>query len=155
MKQTAVIKSTADGKTVVRVKRESACDGCHSREFCIGCSKTIETAAINDVGARIGDTVVIEASSPDILLYSMLDFIVPVVLGIAGYIAAEHIGGVTVAAIVSIALFLISFVVMLKLTNLLAGRKTEIHITEITEMASIDAKLNKPGGAFPESGDNK
>lgn len=91
------VLSIDNNVAIVEVERKSACDGCHKNETGEGCSicsltggnRKFSAKALNKIGAKVGDTVEIASASSRVLFYSMLVFILPVIIGIAFYFIAE------------------------------------------------------------------
>ena len=82
-----------DMAEVVRI-RESACSGdCHK---CAGCGATQQTMLItarNAIGAKPGDTVVVESETGAVLKGAMLLYLLPLLTFLTAYIAGEHLWG--------------------------------------------------------------
>ena len=133
MKTTGTVKGT-DGKYAqVSVIRTSACDGCHSKDFCLSCSKKEMTVSVsNDIGAVPGDTVELYSPTGRVLGYAALVFVLPVVLAILGYIGAYYIFGEGSAVFGSLAAFAVTFAVIGAVFNTeWAKKKTRMHISKI------------------------
>lgn len=95
MTQTAQVKQIfAGGIAEVAVTRQGACS--HDCSECGGCATavmaTITARAQNRVGAKPGDMVVVETSSHRLLGTAALVYLMPMVLLIAGYLAAAALG---------------------------------------------------------------
>lgn len=78
-----------DSHAVISVPRKSACG--HDCEECAGCGVTgaaVQAKAINPIGARPGQKVVVESSTQKMLRIVALVYLIPVVLFLAGYLAA-------------------------------------------------------------------
>ena len=72
-------------KTWVQVERSSACNGCKEKNKCSVHSGThSEVAAINEVGASVGDIVEIAMQSNIFLKTSFLVYIIPVIMLLVG-----------------------------------------------------------------------
>ena len=93
MEQTVLVKRVLeDGSAEVLRVRESACSGdCHKCSGCGSSQQTMVIRAENPIGARVGDWVVIEAKSGEVLKAAVMLYIVPLVLFIAGYLLGEHL----------------------------------------------------------------
>ena len=75
----------AEAKTWVQVERSSACNGCKDKNKCsVHSGAQSEVAAINKVGAFVGDTVEIAMQSSVFLKTSFLVYIIPVVMLLVG-----------------------------------------------------------------------
>ena len=89
MEQQAIVTAVRDGKATVRVLRESACAGCHKMGKggvpCRECrlfdsDPGLETEAVNEVGAAVGDRVTISSPTGRILFFAAMTFFVPALL---------------------------------------------------------------------------
>lgn len=94
MKATGTVIEVKDGYAVVKSERHSACDGCHSKDFCLSCSKKdITVTALDPIGVRPGDEVEIETPSRTVLSYAAAVFVLPIFAAIAAYLLGEGIAG--------------------------------------------------------------
>ena len=85
MKQQAVVTAIINDTTAtVTVLRKSACSACSARHAC-GSAKKTESTVNNKIGAKVGDTVEIEVPSENVLGYSALVFLAPVLLALILY----------------------------------------------------------------------
>lgn len=93
MEEEGVVVKLEDGKAIIHSERGSSCSKCSSKSACeaLGGSggKTMETRAINEVGATVGDTVKFAIDSVVFLKSSFLIYIVPLVVMIIGGILGE------------------------------------------------------------------
>jgi sigma-E factor negative regulatory protein RseC len=81
-----VRKVHADGTATVMHVRESACSGdCHKCSGCGAATEAILLEARNDLGAKTGDLVKIEAASGPVLKAAMVMYLVPMILFFVGY----------------------------------------------------------------------
>ncbi len=105
MKQKAVVLNTDGEYAQVSVLREEACAHCAGRVVC-GTAKRLTVQVKNPIGARQGDTVVIERSNQSVLGYSALVFLAPVALAVTLYLLFSLINGIAggVAAAIGFAL---------------------------------------------------
>lgn len=135
MKVTAKVTSLLDGGyAVVETARRSACAGCHSSGKCDHCElflgdDRIECKAINSVGALPGDEVVISTRSRNIILNSFLVFVLPLFVGLLGYILAYALGQSDKTAALFFLLFLvIGYVSVYLFTKLFCGKTNTVYI---------------------------
>ena len=99
-----VIETPEEGIAVIKVERQSACEGCHRATEEGGCSvctllggkNAAHARARNTVGAAVGDRVELESRTGRILSYAALVFLLPVIALIAGYLLGG-LGGDTTA----------------------------------------------------------
>lgn len=83
-----IVVSVSNGEAVVRISKSSACG--HDCASCGACSNpSYEMAVLNPVGAKAGDTVVIESQSSKILGLSFLLYMLPVFLMIVATFVCE------------------------------------------------------------------
>lgn len=91
MTQVAAVKRLVGGNQAeVLVQRRSACG--HSCETCGGCgpesAAQVTVVAVNEVGARPGDTVRVESESRRVLGMAAALYLIPFLLLFAGYLLA-------------------------------------------------------------------
>ena len=88
MVQTAkVTRLLENGRAEVAVKRQSACG--HDCEECAGCGVSgvsVYVKALNTVGARPGQKVVVESDTKKMLKIVSFVYLIPVILFLAGYL---------------------------------------------------------------------
>ena len=88
MTQIATVEKILDSQhAIISVPRKSACG--HDCEECAGCGisgTAIRARAINTVGARVGQKVVVESSTEKMLGIVALVYVTPIVLFFVGYI---------------------------------------------------------------------
>ena len=112
MKQKAIVKEAFEnGTATVTVLRASACSACSARHAC-GSARKAESTVNNKIGAKVGDTVEIEAPSQSVIGYSALVFLAPVLLAIALYLPLSVLGeayGIIGAAVGFVIPFVIAF----------------------------------------------
>lgn len=93
MTQDAIVRQVfSDGMAEVVVTRSTACgSNCGNCESCIFQSELC-TRAKNLIGAKPGQRVVIESKSSKIYKATLLVYILPIVLVVAGYLIAAALG---------------------------------------------------------------
>ncbi len=108
-----VTKLMPNNTAEVMVTRLTACGGnCGSCEGCV-CGNEVRAIANNPLGAKPGQKVLIESQSSKVFGAVALVYIMPIVLFLAGYLAAAAIGaseGVCIA--VSFGALLLSAVIL-------------------------------------------
>lgn len=142
MKQIAIVESVDivdsidRNKTIIKVKRDSACAGCKSESFCASCMKTVTSEAINEIGAKVGDTVIVESESKTILKYAVVTFILPIVFALIAYFITGYIFSDEVISNISMAA---GFVIPLVILIIVVKNKKicDITITSIVSDADI------------------
>ena len=139
MKQKATVISTEGKYASVRVDRASMCGGCHKEGCSDGCTiykifgaKTEFSAeAVNKVGAKIGDTVVVEASDKSVNLSAFIVFILPIVTALAVYFASFFIGDVNIRILLAVISFFLYFIILVITERARRSRTPVLRITEI------------------------
>lgn len=130
-----------NGKTAtVEAEKKAACSGCqkntdgNSCEICglVGSNKKIQAKAKNDIGAEVGDTVEIESGTGRMLGYSLLVFILPIVIGVvcyftAGYFSSEESTKLISAVIGFIIMFIIDFII----SKIIENKRCDVNIVRI------------------------
>lgn len=104
----------ADNKSaVVSVKRSAACG-----ESCQSCAmpcrmRNTEAEVKNGIGAKEGDTVLIETPDSEVFRSAFLVYILPLLLFFAGYLISHYIlnNGI-ISAVSGTALFAVSFIAL-------------------------------------------
>ena len=99
MTQIATVeKILPGGKAEISVPRKSACG--HDCEECAGCGvsgASVRAVARNDIGAAVGQKVVVESSTKHLLGVMSLVYLLPIVLFLLGYFAT---GSLIIPAII-------------------------------------------------------
>ena len=85
-----VVHSLAGDKAVVSIPTRPECGGCASSNHC-GFSDTHshEILALNGIGAQVGDAVTIETRAWQVIVSSLLIWILPITAMIIGYAVAR------------------------------------------------------------------
>ncbi len=132
MLQTGIVTKQNGGFAEVEITRSSACgESCASCGLCPGQTAVVE--AINDMGAAVGDGVIIDMADKKVLSAAFLVYIVPVIMLIAGYFAGEAIfGGETSGIITGFLLMIITFSIIIFTDKKRKSRYTP-RIVEIKE----------------------
>ena len=113
MTQIATVERILDADhAVISVPRKSACG--HDCEECAGCGVSgaaVKAKAINPIGARPGQKVVVESSTQKMLGIVALVYAIPVAQFLVGYLAAFFLGGtVAIQYTVAVSGFVIGIV---------------------------------------------
>lgn len=83
MKELATVVNTAGKIATVQIEKKPECDSCKMCAFKNGKSR-VKVRALNAVGAKPGDTVLVKAEKDNRLLASFIVYIVPVLLAGSG-----------------------------------------------------------------------
>lgn len=113
MTQIATVEQIVDANhAIISVPRKSACG--HDCEECAGCGVTgaaVKAKALNPIGARPGQKVVVESSTQKMLGIVTFVYMVPVALFILGYLIMVFAGAsVAWQYIIAIAGFVLGIV---------------------------------------------
>ncbi len=96
MRQIGVVVAVSGRGAAVEVQRMSACDACHHGQqkdagghTCSECrmfptEDKMTVDAVNEIGARVGDRVIIETATEQILGYAAAVFLLPLLLAVVG-----------------------------------------------------------------------
>jgi sigma-E factor negative regulatory protein RseC len=86
-----VIKTDA-ASAWVKTSRTAACEGCSARGTCHsnGSSDEMEVKVANDVGAKVGDRIVLSLETGPLLKASFLLYVFPVLLLILGAVIGQE-----------------------------------------------------------------
>ncbi len=139
MKRTARVISVNGKYAEISAERSSMCDGC-SKNGCQSCAsskifgtnKSFVARANNPVDAKVGDTVEIETSDKNVLLYSFLVFIVPIVFCAVTYgISSMFFESERFPLILCGASFVLSFLIIGLIEKFHSKKKPDITITRV------------------------
>jgi len=112
MTQVATIEKILDGTHAeISVARQSACG--HDCAECAGCGVTgnaVHARALNAVGAAVGQKVVVESSTRNLLGIVLLVYLVPVVLFLAGYLATGFLSSTGLRYLVAVVAFALGMI---------------------------------------------
>lgn len=139
MQTKATVTEVHASYAIVTTERTSACDGCHKAEEggCSVCSlmgsdRKMSARAINDVGACVGDTVLIESNTARMLWYAALIFVLPLVAGILVWaIVSVFTDSAALLALGGFGGFFLSFFAVFLYSRSMKEKRCEIRITEI------------------------
>lgn len=135
-----VVETINETVAVVSVERRSACDGCHKAEGDKGCSictllggkNEARARARNTAGAAKGDVVALESRTSRILGYAALVFLLPVILGLAGYLIGFYALSMGEWAIaLAFGGIVISFLPIWIYSKTVVARRLDVEIVEI------------------------
>lgn len=131
MQSTGVVNKINGSEAVVLIKRESACgDNCANCGGCTGGTLN-EVLADNEVGANIGDIVIVEMKTGRVLNAAVFAYVVPLLLLFVGYFLFFYMFKTEFLAVLGGFLFMISSYVILhffdkKLKNAFVHKIVEI-----------------------------
>lgn len=131
MRETGVVIKIQKNEALVSVKRKSSCgENC---AMCKGVCKTPshEALAVNSIDAKVGDVVLVETETKDVLKSAFLVYIVPVLLMFVSYILLSDTG---FAIVLSILTFLSGCIIVRIFDKKLAPKT---YITEIIDNKEV------------------
>ncbi len=141
MEQKGKVVSVEKDIATVELMRESACSSCHHKDSCgagvmAGCAKSesITIKANNLCNAEVGDSVILSSDSARTLGVAFCVFVLPLILTFAAYLICSAAGAsVVVNAIVSAAVFFVSFFALFFGFNRILTGKININITAVVD----------------------
>ena len=88
-----IVTKTDSSAAWVKTVKSSACEGCSARGSChsLGSSDAMEVKAINEVGAKVGDRIVLSLETSSLLKASFLLYVFPILLLIIGALIGQEI----------------------------------------------------------------
>ena len=128
MKQNAIVKSVEGDKATVSVLRKEACSHCAGRVVC-GTAKRMDVVAKNPVSAVAGDTVVIETESVNVLGYSALLFLAPVLLAVVMYLIFSAVN-----TVLSVIMPILGFMIPFGIAMVIDRKNRDKRLPVITEI---------------------
>ena len=126
MEQKAKVRSlNVDGTAQVVVIRESACSGdCHKCSGCGAAKETLIFEAVNAIGAKPGDTVIVKTESGPVLTGAMVLYMVPLALFFLGYFLGDLVGFGALAGCLG---FVLGIVAAALYDRLVAAKKRTVY----------------------------
>jgi positive regulator of sigma E activity len=112
-----------DGTVKIVIEETEACKKCPACGMCRPAGGKRYIQALNQAGARVGDSVLFEISAPYSLFAIMLFFGLPVFLGLVGLIVSAGRGEL-VTIIIGSAGFAIGLLIAKVINDVLAARRT-------------------------------
>lgn len=88
--QGTVVK-TDNGVAVVKTRKSEACAGCASRNACNAMGNDVEVEALNRIGAKQGDDVVLQIQTRPFLKATFILYLFPILCMMAGAMAGEKL----------------------------------------------------------------
>ncbi|MBQ2786008.1 MAG: SoxR reducing system RseC family protein [Oscillospiraceae bacterium] len=127
MEQLVRIKDIYDDGTALVIRmRESACSGdCRQCSGCGAVQQTMLLRAVNTIGAKPGELVIVEADSKPVLASAAVLYLLPLVLFFAGYLAGELLWGN--GALTGCAAFVLSIVLAIVYDRRVAKKQNHVY----------------------------
>jgi len=81
-----VVLRSSGATAWIKTQRSAACEHCHSKDSCktLGGANDMQVEAVNELGARAGDQVVIDFAIGSLLKGTFLIYMVPILCLLAG-----------------------------------------------------------------------
>jgi positive regulator of sigma E activity len=142
MQTKATVIRIENGKTIVEVERQAACDGCHKNKDGEGCSicsltggsRKFEATAANALGAKVGDVVTVSTETEKVLWYAVLVFMLPLIVGVAFYFLSGLLFEGEIFRYVSLVFgFVLCFFFVWLYARSVARKRCDVEIVEIVE----------------------
>lgn len=136
MYQKGIIKKTVKNIADVEIQRSTACgESCASCGLCPG--RTAVVKADNAIGAKSGDTVILDMADQKVLGAAFLVYIVPVVVLIIGYFIGYAILKTEIyGAVTGFILMAVTFVIIMMFDKRLKNKYTP-RIVRIEENKDV------------------
>jgi sigma-E factor negative regulatory protein RseC len=127
--QGVVVRVDASG-TWVKTLRSDACESCSSKSTChtLGGGKEVEVSAINSIGARVGDRVVLRMDTGAFLKGTFLVYLFPILLLVSGAALGEwaahasHLQSPLASIVCGFGGLILGLILMRRVANRLAKR---------------------------------
>jgi len=143
MRAEAVVLSVSGNKAKVKSVRQSACASCASCESKGHChaqlifgdqDSSIVTEVYNTAGAKTGDRVMLASTGANILLLSMLVFVLPVVVSVLFYLLSAQVFTSEYVPVIFLAVtFFVCFVLCALFCDRYAKKNLKTEIVKIIE----------------------
>ncbi len=141
MKQSAKVVEENGHLAKVEVSRKTICEGCHKSDGSSACSacltfgdKKASALALNKIGAKVGDRVVVEASSQRIIVYSGIIFFLPILIAFTVYIFTAKSEYSLLYVLLS---FIFSFALAAFVLEKIVRKKPDLTIVEFEKNEQI------------------
>ncbi len=149
-----MVLKTQGGVAVVRTKKSEACAGCSSRHSCNAKGNDMEVEAVNGIGAKQGDNVVLQIQTRPFLKATFMLYLFPILCMVAGALVGERLAlqidfdKSALSAIFSFSFFFVSIWIV-KTKGKEMGKKEEYHPKIIRIL-----KRTMPGSTLSERAEN-
>ncbi len=125
-----LVIAVENGAARIRTKQSTACESCASRSSCnaMGGGNDMEVEAVNTVGAKAGDTVILKIETTPLLKATFLIYILPILCLFAGAIIGQEcarffqLNASAVSVGVGFLFFIISLLFVRSKAHQMAGR---------------------------------
>jgi len=161
-----VTSITEDGWAQVETDRNDADSHCDSCRVSFGCNSEMTIKAINRAGAGVGDLVSIHLSSGTIMKSAAILYLIPVVGLISGAFMGEGlstrlaISQTSAIALLSLAGFILGFIITALISRWMSGRRTLSPIITriirrglVARDSSLKPLIKNPNDSRSVSGD--
>ncbi len=142
-----VIKIEKKNNVRVSFDRKSACDQCHMCAVSKS-GKTVEIVVPNNVGAQIGDNVLVSMGDKFVLTAALIVYIIPLILVVIGVAVGASFGVGVQLTLVLVGL-VIGFAIAAVLDKKVI-RKKKGFVPEITKILESKNQLNQDSEDIPK-----
>ncbi|CAH2212637.1 SoxR reducing system RseC family protein [Tepidibacter aestuarii] len=140
MRQTGVVISTNENTAILNMQRHSACASCGGCGMGKEESKEMQIEAVNRVGAKKGDFVEVDVSTPNVLKAAAIAYVIPLIVLFVGIVISSKVLTIinyssnveTMSAIIGTLLMSVAFMIIKK--NEPKFRKSEEYTPVITNI---------------------
>ena len=87
--QGLILENRSANMALVRTMKTASCEGCSSKDSCEGKGDDMDVDAINEVGAKPGDTVILSYSTSSLLKATFLLYVFPIICMIIGAVIGQ------------------------------------------------------------------
>ncbi|WP_099187793.1 SoxR reducing system RseC family protein [Tepidibacter mesophilus] len=91
MRQTGVVVSTDENTAILQMQRHSACASCGGCGMGKEESKDMQIEAINRLGAKKGDFVEVDISTPNVLKAAAIAYVIPLMVLFIGIVISNKV----------------------------------------------------------------
>ncbi|MFZ5569478.1 MAG: SoxR reducing system RseC family protein [Thermodesulfobacteriota bacterium] len=125
-----IVVAVENNNAKVRTRQSATCEACASRSSCnaMGGGNDMEVEALNTVGARVGDTVILKIEAAPLFKVTFLLYVFPVLCLFMGAVIGQELAPLLswnnslVSAGMGFLFFIIAMVFVRRMANRLAGR---------------------------------
>ncbi len=123
-----IVIKTGTGIALVKTTRSSACKACSSSKSCSAKGNEMEVEAINSVGARDGDRIMLSFATTSFLKATFLLYIFPVICLVVGAVAGQKFSLYTnfdesvLSAVTGFVFFFLSVIIIKSIGNRIAQK---------------------------------
>lgn len=140
MQKAAVVVADLGDYKEIEVSRSSACEGCSQNKngschacIALGDNRAMKTKARDEVGAKVGDRVMVETDSNTVIRYAAEVFLLPLLLAAVGYFVGGLFGKEAASYIGALLGFAAAFVFVKLVPAKRAEQSCDVRIVRIID----------------------